>query len=880
MVEEKPIPNQKLRYERERRAWSQLDVADRVGTTSLNVGRWERGVTQPGPYFRQKLCEIFEKTPQELGLIHETVVAELQVVVPASPTSAVLPQEILPLPWNIPYNRNLLFTGREEIISKIRLALISDEHPLALTQPQAISGLGGIGKTQTAVEYTYRYRDDYAAVFWARADSTELLSSDYGVIAALLALPQRNEQDQSLVVKGVLHWFDTHERWLLILDNADDLEMVRAFIPSAGKGHILLTTRAHSTGAIAGRIELDTMTAEEGLLLLLRRSKRIKDRSSSVQTIPETMRSQAQAIVEAVDGLPLALDQAGAYIENTGCTLVDYLKFYKTRRHRLLRMRGESAEGHPEPVATTWSLSFDRIARANQGAAALLRLCAFLHPDEIPESMIVEGASALDPLLQTIAEDEMELNEAIGELRKYSLVKRDSEKKVLNIHRLVQAVIRDSMGEDMQREWAEKAVKMVSNVFPDPEQSEDWSRLRAYLPQVYYCIELIEQHKIRTSEAARLLLRAGLFLLELAPLTDEGERLTQQALAISEHVFGPDDPEVAHCLDQLGWITAVPGRRTQAEALYLRAIAIYEKAFGSEHPDLAECRNNLALLYLGQGKYGDAENLLRETLALRERTFGLDHQKIAESLVNLAVTCFHQTRLEEAEQLLKQAYTIHASSRTHNLYEANTLRWLGLVYQEQGKYEQAEVCTQQSLAIFQQVFGNDHIEVLAAMRFLGILHQEQEKYEQAELLLRQVVALYEQGYGARRIEKEKDIFVDIFEGECLEQLGVLYYRQGRYEQAEPLLQQALALLQPHLDDSLRKQEQDHTLLSDATECFTTLALLHLNQGNIEAAEVYHRKALVLTQQHWNSGCLFNLKREREIQEFERRFQKIRAKHER
>lgn len=343
--------------------------------------------------------------------------------------------------WNVPYRRNLFFTGREDILTFLRNALTS-QHPVALAQPQAISGLGGIGKTQTAIEYAYRYRESYDAVLWARADSYDLLVSDFLLIAALLHLPESNEQDQSKVVKAVIRWFDTHEQWLLILDNADHIEMANKFIPSTGKGHILLTTRAHSTGTVAQRIELEKMEAEEGTLFLLRRTKRLKD-NAPLENVPETVRSQTQNIVEAVDGLPLALDQAGAYIEETGCSLTDYLKFYKTRRNRLLRTRGRDASGHPEPVATTWSLSFDKIEQANPAAAELLRLCAFLHPDAIPQSMMVEGASELGPILGSVAKDELELNEAIGELRKYSLVKRDPEAKLLNIHRLVQVVVKE-----------------------------------------------------------------------------------------------------------------------------------------------------------------------------------------------------------------------------------------------------------------------------------------------------------------------------------------------------------------------------------------------------------------------------------------------------
>ncbi|HCI81473.1 MAG TPA: hypothetical protein DHW02_17495, partial [Ktedonobacter sp.] len=504
----KPTPNQRLRRERDRRMWSQQELADRVGTTPLNIGRWERGVTQPGPYFRQKLCEVFEKSTYELGLVTSredgmSIVEQAQsisisAIVPTTPGQADSPTL-----WNVPYRRNLFFTGREDILTYLHDAFTSDTSTIALAQPQAISGLGGIGKTQTAVEYAYRYRDSYQAVFWVRAESPDLLVSDYLTLAALLTLPERNEQDQSQITHAVIRWFDTHDSWLLILDNADELDAVSEYIPSAGKGHILLTTRSQAVGTVAERIELDTMSKDEGTLFLLRRIKRLKG-TSTLGSVPTALHAQALQIVEAVDCLPLALDQAAAYIEETSCSLSDYLKFYKTKRTRLLRMRGKDAAGHPEPVAATWSLSFENVERANPAAADLLRLCAFLHPDAIPESMIIEGAPELGSVLSPIAADELDLNEAIGQLLRYSLVKRDADEKVLNIHRLVQAVVRGGMKRDEEKIWVERILKMISKVFPKPQIVENWSVCQLYLPHAQITTSLIEQEEMASLEAARL----------------------------------------------------------------------------------------------------------------------------------------------------------------------------------------------------------------------------------------------------------------------------------------------------------------------------------------------------------------------------------------
>ncbi len=502
------------------------------------------------------------------------------------------------------------------MLERLRAALTAYTHPIAISQPQAISGLGGIGKTQLAIEYAYRYRTNYSAVFWVRAESTDLLTSDFLTIAVLLGLPEHSEQDQHKIVSAVLRWLDTHQGWLLILDNTNHLETARPFIPSAGHGHVLLTTRAFSTGTIAGRIELETMTVEEGMHFLLRRIKSAWT-NTPLEKISESVWSLTRTVVEALDGLPLALDQAGAYIEETGTGLRDYLKLYRARRQRLLRTRGQDTTGHPEPVATTWSLSLEKIKQTNPAAAELLCLLALLHPDSIPESMIVEAAAELGPILEPALREEFDFNEAIGELHKYSLIKRDPEKKMLVIHRLVQAVIWDGMDSETQRQWAERTVRSINRVFPAVE-FVTWDICQHYLPHAQICVTLVEQWHMEFLEAARLLQRMGEYLQARAQYA-EGEPIYQNALALYEGLLGPDHPETAHTLSGLASLYYMQGKYEQAEPLYQRALSICEQVPGASRVEVANILNALALLYSAQGKYEQAEPLYQRALHIREQ---------------------------------------------------------------------------------------------------------------------------------------------------------------------------------------------------------------------------------------------------------------------
>ncbi len=335
------------------------------------------------------------------------------------------------------------------------------------------------------------------------------------------------------------------------------------------------------------------------LLFLLRRIKSIQG-DAPLESVPESIRSQARAIVEAMGALPLALDQAGAYIEETRSSLSDYLKLYRERRQRLMLKRGQDAAGHPESVGATLSLSFEKVKLANAASAELLRLLALLHPDHIQESMIVAGASKLGPVLYPVAVEKLDFDETMGELHKYSLIKRDPEEKILVIHRLVQAVIWDRMEEQEREQWTERTVAVLDSVFPEVTH-EVWEECERLLPHVLTCTKAVPSENYNL-ELASLLRKTAVYLYERAQYM-QAELLLQRALHIREHSLGPEHHLVATPLNWLAEIYREQGDYEQAEPLYLRAIHIWEQALGLEHPDVAHPLNGLAIVYKEQGNF-------------------------------------------------------------------------------------------------------------------------------------------------------------------------------------------------------------------------------------------------------------------------------------
>ncbi|MDQ2886317.1 MAG: tetratricopeptide repeat protein [Chloroflexota bacterium] len=515
--------------------------------------------------------------------------------------------------WYLPFRQNPFFTGREQVLSDLRAMLLASASA-ALVQPPAISGLGGIGKTQTAIEYAYRYGKEYAAVLWVQASSRETLIADITRIAALLHLPERDAREQDLILQAFKRWLEANTRWLLIFDNADDLHIVSDILPAHNSGHILFTTRATAMGDLAQRVSIDEMDREEGPLLLLRRAK-ILSTDAPLTNASKADLAAAQAIVEAVDGLPLALDQAGAYIEETQCSLADYLQLYQTH---LLEERAKRKDTHPEPIATTWALSFNKVQQANPAAADLMRLCAYLAPDAIPEEMFLKAPKDIGTELQSLVGNLHKLNLAIKELLKYSLVRRDSAEHTIVVHRLVQAVLRGEMDEETKKQWAERAIRVLDWSFPDVQVVVEWSKCQQWLPHALANSSFIEQWNLAFPEAARLLNQAGYYLDDRAQY-QEAEPLFKQALTIRKEVLGLHHPDTASSLNNLAYLYQAQGRLAEAEPLYEQALAIRKEVLGEHHPDTAQSLNNLGYLYDSQGRLAEAEPLYKQALTIRKK---------------------------------------------------------------------------------------------------------------------------------------------------------------------------------------------------------------------------------------------------------------------
>jgi tetratricopeptide (TPR) repeat protein/transcriptional regulator with XRE-family HTH domain len=776
-----PVPNERLKQARLLRGWTQADVAGFLDTDGYTVNRWERGRAYPSLYFRRKLCDVFGKDAYELGFLPSVAKDSATTLSPACSDVAGL--------WSVPHPRNACFTGREEILQTLHRVLVTSRSA-ALVQTYALHGLGGVGKTQIALEYAYQRASQYSAVFWIEAETAEHIISSMLRIAEVLQLPEYMEADQQRIVAAVQRWLAAQSKWLLIWDNLENLNLLQRFLPPVRQGAILLTTRCQALGTLAEGVDLASMGQNEGVLFVLRRAKLLKSDATSeqVRLFATTMPAEyaaAEELVTVMGGLPLALDQAGAYLEETGCSLSDYLQRYKQQPVHLLNRRGLPGGGHPRSVATTFLLACVRVEQEQMAAADLLRVCSLLHADAIPEELFLKGAAHLGPELMSLATHTVQFDQALATLRNLSLVQRHAQVHTLSLHRLVQAVLQEHMSEEEHEKWLRRVTAALNATFPEVI-SDTWKRCERLLSHVL-TVAAATPNGAEDQELASVLRKAADYLRERAQY-EQARQLYQRILLIWEQVPG-GDIEQAHALTGLALLAYEHGQYAEAEALYQQAMCMLELAVGPEACEVARPLTNLAILYKTLGRYAEAELFYRRAQHILEQTLGPEHLKVAHPLINLAEVYLEQGKYELVEPLCERSLAIwkQAVGARHSLI-AYPLLTLAKLSAEQGNDEQAESLYRQAFSIWEQALGMLHPLMVEALNGLADIYFKQKKYAEAETLYQRGLRIHEQAFGL-----EHPDMVDALNG-----LANLYARQRKDEQARQLYQRALRIQEQHL----------------------------------------------------------------------------------
>ncbi|HEY0753713.1 MAG TPA: tetratricopeptide repeat protein [Ktedonobacteraceae bacterium] len=698
-------------------------------------------------------------------------------------TGTHLPARTSPLPvlYILSHRPNPFFTDRKETLGELRRAFLSSRkaHP----HIQVLYGLGGIGKTLLASAYAYMYHKKYEAIIWLNALRPELLSSSLPGLTAQLGIPLPRDIDENQYFVLLQHWLQRHDRWLLVIDNLEDFSVLDRFVPFYGSGHVLITTSTRPTRPFASALEVPPLSIEDGALLLLRRAHIIAQQGSS-KRVPEDQRVHALAIAREVAGYPLALDQAGAYIEETERTLASYLELYRGQQATLLRRRGSVLpHEHPDSATTTLALTFQKVEQTNPTARALLHLCAFVHPDAFPNEVFTYGASVLQEPLRGLS-NPFVLDEALGTLRRFALIQRCVDTTTLNMPSIVQLVLREELTESERREWASQVVRLLHAVFP-PVRFETWKTCERYISQAQHCASLLRDFQLSLKEGGLLLERLGFYSYQRGFYT-QAETYLNQALHFQEEHHKRDVIDIARTLNSLGLLAQRRAFSQNAEAFYQRALILRQRALGPYHPETAESLHNLAAWYEEHGQLDQAAQFYTQALAADERHGQTDPLDMAQTWNNLGLVYDRQGQLDQAGSAYQHALTIYErTSPPPHPHLSYTLTGLGALAEQRLDYPRAAQLYQQALEIRRLAFGENHSETAHSFNRLARILRLQGEYQPAEALYRKALAIGEDALGPHHPD------VALF----LNNLGLLALQQRDYQQAETFFERVLNILE-------------------------------------------------------------------------------------
>ena len=505
--------------------------------------------------------------------------------------------------------RPVFLAGREALLAELdaRLAGDGDGPRVAV-----LYGLGGAGKTSVAIEYAHRHLAEVEVCWQFAAEDPAVLAAEFGVLAAQLgAREAADARDPVASVHGALARMNAG--WLVVFDNAPDRASVAPFMPPAGPGRVLITTQYQiwPPGQAVDVPVLDPVVAADFL----------------VSRTGDPDQEAAEELARQLGGLPLALEQAAAYMQATGTTLARYLLVFRDRQTDLLT-RGDVA-GHPD-VAATLGLALSRLAGEAPAAAGLVRLLAFLAPEPVPLAVLLAGdgaAGRLGPEVGGLLGDEVAAGDAIAALRRYSLVTPAGDGLVL-VHRLVQAITRAQLPADEADGWRQAAAALVEAAVPaDSRLPAAWPVCAVLLPHARAVLDLTSSG---IWQIAQYLGWSGSY-----PAARDLFQLIADAHTDSD-AYGPEHPDTLAARHSLAIWTGYAGDAAGARDQLAALLPARERVQGAEHPDTLTTRNQLARWTGEAGDAAGARDQLAALLPVRERILGAEHPGTLPTRAELA----------------------------------------------------------------------------------------------------------------------------------------------------------------------------------------------------------------------------------------------------
>jgi len=793
------------------------------------------------------------------------------------------PLAAVPTIWgNVPA-RNKNFTGRVDILARLRegapgrpTVVLPEENPDD-PLPQAVQGWGGVGKTAIAIEYAWRYRSDYDLVWWIPADQLPSVRASLASLAARLRLdppPAAGIDGAINIVLDALRRGDPYSRWLLVFDNADQPEDISDLIPS-GPGHVLITSRNHRWQSVINTVPMDVFARSESKEFL---GKRVPRGLSE---------ADADRLAEKLGDLPLALEQAGAMLSETGMPVDEYLRLLDEHVTRIMS-EGKSPD-YPHPMTAAWKLSVASLEQRLPEARELLRCCAFFGPEPIPRNVFRRGASSIRTQVSRVIADPILLARAIRELGRYALVTLDGQSVL--VHRLIQALLRDELTAGEQADYRHDAQLILAAAAPaNPDDAKSWTAFGQLLPHVNSdSTELPKSREPAVRDLARSMMR---YLYQSGDYTSASE-LSDRFIEQWAKDSGPENADVLRAQRHQGNVLRLLGRYPDSFKLTEETLRSCRATMGESDPTTLSMRAAFGADLRARGDFLAAQELDARSRVLHEEEYGAEDSRTLRLVASLALDYGLNSEYATAKDLYQRIFLLmskpDSDSTAVDVLQAYvgmmwTLRLLGL-YQEAydvgqeamdygrdpeglgaehlatlrsvngftivsrrlpDKRAEAVTLARDTLDLSSRLFGEGHPDTLAIAVSLSNLLRTvgRENHEEALSLAERTVTRYPGVYGDDHP----------YNYGCLSNLALLRRETGDPAAALELDERALAGL-----DSRLGRDHHYTLNVTLNLASDFAALRRPEEARRLGEEALPRLAAILGADHPHTlGCAANL----------------------
>jgi len=642
-----------------------------------------------------------------------------------------------PCVWNL-RGRNATFTGRDDVLERVRDRLLRGS-AASSAAPQALHGLGGVGKTQVALEYAHRFKGDYDLVWWLSADQPELIPTELARLARPLGLGLRADSgiaETAAAVLEALRRGDPVRRWLLVYDNADEPGTVRPYLPESRHGHVLITSRNPAWAQEAAPVEVEVFTRAESVEHLRSR-------------VPGLAVEDAAALAVALGDLPLAVEQAAAWLTETGTPVGEYLAELERQASAVLALNQPG--DYPVPVATTWTISFEALRDRSPAAVRLLQLCSFLAPEPVSMALLRsdEMIQALIPYDEALR-DRMMIGRVVREVGRFALARVDAASNTLQVHRLVQSVIRARMSKAEQEQTCHEVHRVLVGARPragDTDDPENWPRY----DQIWAHLGPSRARLCAEGETLQLLIDRVRYLWKRGELGAALAFAEELSAVWTSRGRAPDtDPDLLSLRFHTANVLWSMGRFEEAREINAEVLRAQSAALGNDHRHTLMTAGGLAAALRGLGRFEEALALDEQTYARFAENFGLDFPQALSSANNLAISYRLVGEFHKAADIDRDVFARRREVLgTGHPYTLSSAGSLARDMIDAGRFAEAVELLHATLDTYRDVLGDDFAETLRTAKSLAVALRKCGRLCEAQELTEATYERYLQRFGPR-----------------------------------------------------------------------------------------------------------------------------------